>query len=396
MSSESLKRRPLSSSRAYKRLMKGYYLLARYVPAVWITSGGPVELVHAFRLLPFYPENHGALCGATRHALALCQLAEKEGYSPDLCSYARIDLGFNLIGQGPVGRLPRPRLLLGSNNICSTVVKWYQILAREHQTPFFLLDTPFVRAAPTDHALRYVAEQMAELAAWLAHHTGRAYSLRRLKKVALKSAEAVELWGRALKLNRHRPAPWDTFDAFIHMAPIVTLRGTGWAVRYYRKLLKELESRVLKGGEPPEPIRLVWDNIPIWHQMRNLSQFLAQRGARLVADTYTAAWTLDNLDPGEPIPSLAKAYLEVHLNLGLERKAATLARLVEEYEADGFIMHSNRSCKPYSLGQYDIKKEVTRLTGRPGLILEADHTDPRHWDETRVFGHLEAFLETLV
>ena len=90
--------------------------------------------------------------------------------------------------------------------------------------------------------------------------------------------------------SRIHPAPFAAFDAFIHMAPIVTLRGTGWAVRYYQKLKKELEDRVKKGqgAFAREEIRLIWDNIPIWYDIRNLSQLLARHGAVLVADTSLA------------------------------------------------------------------------------------------------------------
>jgi benzoyl-CoA reductase/2-hydroxyglutaryl-CoA dehydratase subunit BcrC/BadD/HgdB len=69
-----------------------------------------------------------------------------------------------------------------------------------------------------------------------------------------------------------------------------------------------------------------------------------------------------------------------------------MAGLVEKYGAHGFIMHSNRSCKPYSLGQYDLKREVTRLTGKPGLIIEADHTDSRSYAPKQVEKQIQIFL----
>jgi benzoyl-CoA reductase/2-hydroxyglutaryl-CoA dehydratase subunit BcrC/BadD/HgdB len=116
--------------------------------------------------------------------------------------------------------------------------------------------------------------------------------LKRFEKVSTRSLEAITLWKDILNLSRHRPAPFAAFDAFIHMAPIVTLRGTRWAVGYYQKLKKELEERVRKGegAFAREEIRLIWDNIPIWYDIRNLSKMLSGQGAVLVADTYTWAW----------------------------------------------------------------------------------------------------------
>jgi len=93
------------------------------------------------------------------------------------------------------------------------------------------------------------------------------------------------------------------------------------------------------------------------------------------------------------LKGLAGAYATIHLNRGLEYKIRKMANLVEMYGADGFIMHSNRSCKPYSLGQLDLKREVTRLTGKPGLLIEADHTDSRSYAPKQVEKQIQIFLD---
>ena len=157
-----------------------------------------------------------------------------------------------------------------------------------------------------------------------------------------------------------------------------------------------MEKRVKKGvgAFAREEIRLIWDNIPIWYDIRNLSTMLSSQGAVLVADTYTSAWTLNELDIGQSLLNgLAKAYATIHLNRGLEYKIQKMANLIETYGADGFIMHSNRSCKPYSLGQLDLKREVTRLTGKPGLLIEADHTDSRSYAPKQVEKQIQIFLD---
>ena len=155
--------------------------------------------------------------------------------------------------------------------------------------------------------------------AFLEEQTKRRFSEKRFQKVCSRSFEAITLWKEILGLSRQRPAPFAAFDAFIHMAPIVTLRGTRWAVRYYRKLKRELDERVRKGvgAFAREEIRLIWDNIPIWYDIRNLSKMLSSRGAVLVADTYTSAWSLDQIDSAQPLKALARAYATIHLNQGL-------------------------------------------------------------------------------
>jgi benzoyl-CoA reductase/2-hydroxyglutaryl-CoA dehydratase subunit BcrC/BadD/HgdB len=110
-------------------------------------------------------------------------------------------------------------------------------------------------------------------------------------------------------------------------------------------LKKEIEERVKKGvgAFAREEIRLIWDNIPIWYDIRNLSKILSSQGAVLVADTYTSAWALDQIDLSDSLNGLAKAYATIHLNQGLQYKIKKMTNLIESYGAHGFIMHSNRS-----------------------------------------------------
>jgi benzoyl-CoA reductase/2-hydroxyglutaryl-CoA dehydratase subunit BcrC/BadD/HgdB len=394
--------RPIKSTAAYRRLMMAYYFMVKHPrwfgkKVAWITSGGPVEPLYAMGVLPFYPENYGAMCGAFRVSVPLCEAAEHRGYSRDLCSYALTDLGSSFTDKGPLGRLPRPDFLVCSNNICGTVIKWYEIQARAFNIPLFFLDTPFFHNHIHEHALQYVEKQMEGYIAFLEEQTKRPFSEERFQKVCSHSFEAITLWKEILGLSRQRPAPFAAFDAFIHMAPIVTLRGTAWAVRYYKKLKRELDERVRDGigAFAREEIRLIWDNIPIWYDIRNLSKMLSSRGAVLVADTYTSAWSLDQIDSAQPVKGLARAYATIHLNQGLAYKMRKLGNLIKNYGAHGLIMHSNRSCKPYSLGQYDLKRAVSQATGKPALIIEADHTDSRSYASAQIEKQIEIFLEMI-
>ena len=74
--------------------------MARFKPVAYVTSGAPVEILETMGVLTLYPENYGALCGAQRVAVKLCQVAEAAGYSPDLCSYARGHIGSVMQPQG--------------------------------------------------------------------------------------------------------------------------------------------------------------------------------------------------------------------------------------------------------------------------------------------------------
>jgi benzoyl-CoA reductase/2-hydroxyglutaryl-CoA dehydratase subunit BcrC/BadD/HgdB len=368
----------------------------------WVTSGAPVEILLSFGILPLYPENHSAICAARHLGGKLKAAAVREGLGADLCSYGLIDMGSIETGISPVGGLARPDLLLCCNNICGTVLKWYQALGRTFDAPLLLVDTPFlsdelgVNEPPPEHVVTYVEKQLEELIARLERITGRSFDGRKFGRVLRRSRRAIGLWLEILNMCRNRPAPMTCFDAFVHMAPIVTMRGTGGAVAYYEALLGEMRERVRDrvAAVPGERRRVVWDNIPVWTRMRDLSRYFRERGICLVADTYTGAWAEQSLPDEATLRNVAQVYTSIFLNRGLRSKARRMAQLVRDFEADAFVVHSNRSCKPYSFGQYDIVKMVSEETGRPGVVIEADHADPDAFDDAQVLARLDAFFDT--
>jgi bcr-type benzoyl-CoA reductase subunit B len=392
----------LRASQKMKELMTRYYIGAKMAEGTdkkiaWISSGGPVEFLIAADIIPIYPENHGAMLGASRMSVELCEVAESLGYSRDLCSYARGDIGSALTKKSPIGGLPRPNFLLACNNICGTVLKWYQALSRFFDVPLFFLDTPFIHHKLIPESIIYVRRQFEELIAFIEIQTGKKFDRHRLGEVVRYSGQAAILWKEVLDQCAHRPSPMSCFDAFINMAPIVTLRGTEEVVQFYRDMKEELEERIIQGmsAVPEEKFRLLWDNIPIWYKMRELSELFSSYGACLVADTYTSAWVFEGMDTSDPLEGLAQAYTTAYLNISIDLMVERILDLLQRFGVDGLIIHSNRSCKPYSLGQYDMQRLIYQKTGIPGLVIEADMTDARVYSDAQVKTRIEAFMETL-
>ncbi len=432
--------RKLESTARLKRLLALAHGWGRLAPRLgvkvaWLSSGAPVELPLALGVLPQYPENYAALCGARKLGVPLCERAEAAGYSPDLCGYAREHLG-SLLGAAPrtsggggelprpttgaaprtsggggelprpttgapFGGLPRPDLLIVSNNICGTITKWWEHLADRLGAPLFVFDTPFAagEGQRPAHLLDYATRQVGELIELLERVSGRRLHERRLRGVAERSTEAVRLWNECLELCQARPAPLSSVDRFLAMAPIVALRGTRAAVRFYRALRREVAGRVARGegAVPGERRRLLWDGIAIWHDLTGLARAFAGAGVSFPVDTYTSAWTgtLSVEDGTLPARAVARVYSEIFLNKPLAERLEIMAGMMRRFELDGFVLHSNRSCKTYSLGQLVVQRELSRMSGRPGLLLESDMVDARHHDAARTLARVAAFLEVL-
>lgn len=394
--------RKLATSKELNGLMRRYYATRRIVsrlrPLAWVTSGAPVEILVGMGIATVYPENYGALLGAQRVTVPLAQKAEEQGFSPDLCAYARSHIGSVLDPHhAPQRGLPKPDLLVACNNICGTVVKWYQALAQELHVPLFLVDAPYQHGPGLpEHAVQYIAAQLEDLIAWVTRYTGRKLDGARFAQALQLSNEAVALWREIRELCQARPSPLNAPDLFLSMAPIVVLRGTKGAVGYYRRLKAEVEERVVRGEGAifEERYRLLWDNIAIWYRLFRLFNLFAEAGACFVVDTYTNAWSI-SVDASEPILGLARTYGTVYINQSLQARAELMAGLVQQYAVDGIVFHSNRSCKPYSLGQYELFDRVSEQTGVPGLILEADMCDSRLYAEEPIKNRIQAFLDLL-
>lgn len=394
----------LRSATRMREIMTDYYVEAGMAAVngrkvAWITSGGPVEPLLAMDVIPVYPENHGAMIGAAHMGGDLCERAEVMGYSPDLCSYARVDIACSVHGGGPIGGLPRPDMLVCCNNICGTVLKWYEIQARAFGVPLFIFDTPCCHTGYGDEVHRYVGAQVGEYIAFIEQVCGRSFDYDRAREVGRDSFAAQRLWREVLATATHRPAPLTAFDAFFYLALIVTLRGRPVVVDFYRELLAELEQRLAEkvSAVGHERYRLLWDNLPVWYRLKWLSDKFAAHDACLVADTYTSAWcdTLEYVDPDDFLGSLAQAYTRIWLNIGVDAMAAGVVNMVDRYAVDGLVMHSNRSCKPYSFGQYDIRRIVQEQRGIPALLIEAHMVDERSFVEAQVETRIDAFMEML-
>ena len=146
---------------------------------------------------------------------------------------------------------------------------------------------------------------------------------------------------------------------------------------------------------PNEQYRLLWDNLPVWYRLKWLSNKFSDHNACLVADTYTSAWcgAIKYTDEHHFLDSMAEAYTRIYLNIGVDQMADQVLDMIKFYDVNGLVMHSNRSCKPYSFGQMDIMKIVRKKSGIPVLMIEADMVDPRNFSQSQVETRIDAFME---
>lgn len=371
---------------------------------VYMNALGPIEFVYAFDALPAYPENHAVVLQAKRMALDTAQAAEAKGFSADICSYARCDLGYRYSGKSPIGGIPVPDLLIYSSAQCFTLLKWFEELSRMYNVPLFVLDVPGEgrgwREQLDRASIVYVKEQLYQLIGWLEDKLGQKFEFSRFHETVKLSYEAARLFYMVLLSARTVPAPLSLFDQYLAMAPIVDQRGKQVTVNFYKAMVDELKDRVAKGieGVPGEKYRFWWDGLPIWMAMRDFYNILFERKINLVANNYTRAWCQLSFEPRPDLDAMLEDYatrLVRNFDPMIRERSFDIASALKEYSLNGYLLHSDHSCRFLSLGLMDTLKKVREYSGIPGLMLDTDHGDPRLYQSEQIRNRMDAYLEML-
>ena len=383
-------------------------------PVVYtFVPGNLTELVRSFGALPVLPEINALQSAMRGKSQAYIAAAEKAGHSEDVCSYVKCDIGMSTSGNvGPTGtRLPKPDLLLLSYTGCYTFMKWFELLREQYHCPTVFLQVPYQGDGNQTPAQRaYVARQIRDtLIPALEKATGRRYDEERLRENLARSAAAEDDLVAVLQSARRTPSPIDGyFGAVYYVGPIFSaFRGTEEGVAYYRALRQEVEERASRGEGPVTPagrldhqkFRLVVEGPPNWTHFREFWRMFAEEGAVVVASTYSRVGGVYDFgfrhDRSDPLGTMADYCSGCYTNLNLPSRVAMLARYVEEYRADGFLVHSVKSCNSFSAGQLPMLREVERRTGVPGAFIESDLVDARYFSAANLKNRLESYFQML-
>jgi 2-dehydropantoate 2-reductase len=365
---------------------------------------GPAELVRAFGMTPYFPENHAALIGASRTSNSYMQRALAEGFSQSIHSGMACDVGAMLVGDSPlvsaygISGPPSPDLVVYSTNSGHNLIEWFDYYGSRYDIPVFGLHPPAALGDIDQVDLDAATQQMLRLATRLEGLTGTKLNSDRLGEVVRDSARAATLWEEILQMAAATPSPLTVFDLLIHFAPMVLMRGTAQAIEYYQILKAEIEERVAsaQAAVPGERYRFYWEGPPIWSALRSLSELFLEQKVAVVASSFFTNFSLAGLDDRNPIESMAAAYTMVFPNRSASYKSHVLASEFEAFGADAVIYHEGRTSPQYSNVRQGLAVQMKRRTGLPSLIIEADSHDMRLVSTSRLERQLGEFVESQV
>lgn len=376
--------------------------------------GNVTELILALDMLPVYPEINALQSGMRKKSGSYIKDAEKVGFSEDVCTYVKCDIGMMLNGNiGPTGeKLPPPDLLLLSYTGCFTFMKWFENLERLYPgVEIAMLHTPYQEDGKiTDEQVEYMVRQLKdEVIPKMEKIAGKKLDYVRLSKMLENSAKSEELWVKVLESAKHKPSPIDAYFAGVYyMGPMNTaFRGTEIALEYYQELYNEISERIRLNLPPITPegelkeerFRLVVEGPPNWTNFREFWKIFYDMGAVIVASTYTKVGGLYDQgfrhDPEHPLESLAKYCMGCYTNLNLPQRVDLIEHYIKEYKADGFLINSIKSCNSFSAGQLLMMREIEQRCAIPVGFIESDLVDPRYFSYANIKNRLESYFQML-
>jgi len=400
---------PFQSTRELKTILQQYFSglekasVSKNHRVAWCSSIGPCELLLAMGFEVYYPENHGALLGATRTSTELISFAVAAGYSPEICSYLTSDIGAFLKGATPLTKaygiksIPKADLLVFNNNQCREVQEWFMFYARQWKVPIIGINSPRVLDDVKESHIEDVVSQMQALIPTLEEVSGNKFDIDRLREVVRLSKECTIRWRKVLEYAANTPTPMTFFDHCVHMAPAVILRGKQEALDYYDLLLIELEGAVENGiaAVPKETHRIYWDGMPVWGKLRMLSDFMLELKTAIVASTYCNSWIFDPIDPVEPFESMARASLESFNVRSEDFKATYIEEWLTICNVSGIIFHDAKTCPYNTNSRFAMPARLSGKLGIPTLVIDGDLNDLRCFSEEQTKTNIEAFVEQL-
>jgi benzoyl-CoA reductase subunit B len=368
-------------------------------------SGNCVELLEAFDAVPIYPEVNALQLAIRHESLEPIMAAEEMGYASDNCAYVKADIGAWMKKITPTGTpIPDPTLVLCNFVGCNTYIKWFEHVAAFTSRPLYMLDVPFMNAdEPTKDAVKYVVRQLHEIVALLEKLTGRKFDYDRFKKAVANSAEVEDLWSKIKRLAQKKPSPFDAyFDAITLMGPLYVYRASEDGVAFFRQAYEEMAAKAARneGVYDNERFRLVIEGPPPYPNFRTFRDMFAKWRATTVASTYSTVGGLWEFgfrhDPDHPFESIAYHMLQYNVtNRNFLQRYEQIRKYVEEWDADGLVIHFVKSCRLFSAGQGDMRDYFTKTLGIPTLYIESDLEDPRYFSEAQLKNRIDAYFESL-
>ncbi len=399
-------------------MMDEYYAsMAHYDCVAWCMGPSAYEMMGAAGVSCFQAESSSARIAGQHAETPFIEYGQAHGVSPDMCSYAKINLGLVLMQQDGLTdqidekyRLNPPDLIV-AGNICPSMMQWAHVLGKIYKVPVFIIDYPFAYDDSEENLLRnarYVREQLEQLKSFLLKCSGKKeYDEAKLREQTECCREMAIYQRNISQLAQVVPAPASFIDNAVSMTPAISMKNQQ-AADFYKEYMNEMIERVKHGvgSLDNERYRIMWrGNFP-WFKIGFLSRLLGSYDALLVSGAYgltgleeNSGYKLvppDGFDLEDPLWGIACGGINGGYIANYDTKWRTeFIQYIKKYSIDAVIIQAPHTCRPWTLTTRDMARRVDEELGIPAIVLEADHTDPAYFNDAQVETRIKALLETV-
>ena len=362
----------------------------------WISGNFPQEIVATMDLCVIYPENHSAMLAMQGKDVRCCEVAEAAGFSSDICSFAKVNIGYCLDNSIVDDKIPMPDYLLCCTNVCNQTLKWYQYLQKKYQIPLVLIDIPYnTDYEVMEDKVQYVRKQFYEAIDKLQEITGHRFDEKQFEKVMHISNENACLWRKISNLLAEKHTMLRGMDLFNYMGLIVTQRGRASTTDALQALYSELEEKDncnKDAGVQKWEHRIFYDGMCCWPELMKLTISFERYEMNVTGAINVDMWGLEYPSFEEMI----RAYCNLPNAINLEKAKRMRIDKIEEKSCDGMIVHMSRSCKMWSGIMYEMLRKIEQEKAIPVLTFDGEQADQRGFSESQFDTRLQGFHELLL
>jgi benzoyl-CoA reductase subunit B len=376
----------------------------------------PHEIFHAMGVEVVSTPWYAAIIAAKQLSPYYFDLSERLGYHNQLPRYLSLPLMSSLDddpARAPYGGLPKPALIVDRLR-AEFPQRIGEQWAKFYGARYFPIDNPAqIELGPRwweqgrtqwdtfyePHRLDFVVDQYEELIRETERLTGKVFDHPIFVEQMHRINELCDLVDEAKQILAHaRPSPVPLNEQLNNVMGVTWHRGTQWAIDHMRAYVAELRDRVARGVAacPNERFRLLWLNNGLWFNTGLYRAFEHKYGAVFVWSMYT-----NYLADGyyrdferDPLRALASRHVSANDQLHLPPWMADwIIEQAKEFGAHGAVMLVPREDR---LSGWGVKlcARALEAAGVPVLMLEGNSVDARLWDNAKVLGLVEAFIET--
>jgi benzoyl-CoA reductase/2-hydroxyglutaryl-CoA dehydratase subunit BcrC/BadD/HgdB len=321
----------------------------------------------------------------TDYRLELEAAMNRSSLSRDVCSYHRAALAAL-----EAGVLPPPSMSLGTTPLCLGKDRLLDEHADRLGVPYLEVRVPLPpddgETPPED--VQAVAEGLRHVYRELGRASGRKGNLER---AVILSNRAAKAWAEVSEARLRGDLLLNGRQAFAFNFIGQLVRGTEAGAKGFEKLLRERGRRdLLVGGEPR--LRLLWlHTVP--HFDHTLVDLISEKDG-VVAFEEMARMQLDQVNPANPFPGLAKRLIEHPLWGSATRRSRLVVQLASKAHVAGVIHFNHWGCRQ-GLGSVPAVRNALRQAGIPFLAVDGDALAAGGAGEDTAARQLESFLEML-